>query len=278
MESHTVDRLVSLGLTPVEAKTYCVLVAEGDLGGYQIARILNLARSSVYPALDSLCARGFARHLPGETSVYCAVPPEEAIGRLEKDWADNARRAREGLVSIAVKGGEELFANIRGKTNLLARARTLIGQAQREIIMNMSMSLDPLEDSLRLAASRGVRIILFSWKTHDIGDLPVEFYCPFDSTDWCAEERILLASDASVCVIGSNDSSALIPHRPIAAGEKLPADDADFLGMTTSNRLMVNLVLEHIHFDIYLLKLRKKYGYSPVTADISIGSLMEKGV
>lgn len=48
--------------------------------------------------------------------------------------------------------------------------------------------------------------------------------------------------------------------------------------MTSDNRLIVNLVSEHIHFDIYLQKLRKKFNRDIISKDICIGTLMEKGI
>ena len=41
---------------------------------------------------------------------------------------------------------------------------------------------------------------------------------------------------------------------------------------------MVNIVLEHIHHDIYLQKLKAKYNKEIITPDIQIGSIMETGM
>jgi predicted transcriptional regulator len=278
MDETLIDRLTGLGFTAMEARVYCALVAEGDSTGYQIARSLNAARSSVYPALDSLSAKGLARLIPGEPNAYAAVDPDEAIGRMRDTYAKNADSAREGLSALAKKGSVERFVNIAGKENLLAHARSLIDGAAREVVLNCTMPLEPLAESFRRAAERGVRVIMFSWKPLDVSGIPVEFFCAFDGTDVCAEERLMLVADASRCLIGSNDTSALVPHRAVSPAEKLPSGDGDFLGMTSDNRLMVNVVLEHIHFDIYLLKLRARHGEQLIDGDIQIGSLMEKGI
>jgi hypothetical protein len=47
--------------------------------------------------------------------------------------------------------------------------------------------------------------------------------------------------------------------------------------MTSDNRLMINLVTEHIHFDIYLQRLKKVHGKDLIDSSIQIGTLMEKG-
>jgi hypothetical protein len=77
------------------------------------------------------------------------------------------------------------------------------------------------------------------------------------------------------CIIGSNDRAAFFPY-----GKKvdlLPDGEDDFLGMTSDNRLMINLVTEHIHFDIYLQRLKKVHGKDLIDSSIQIGTLMEKG-
>lgn len=104
----------------------------------------------------------------------------------------------------------------------------------------------------------------------------MEFYSGFDGTDYCTEERIFLVSDLTNCVIGSNDSSGYFPHKKV--GEKRPNGETDFMGMTSSNRLIVNMVTEHIHFDIYLNKMKKKSRKNLFTPDILLGSLMETGL
>ena len=54
MDSVSIDALMVLGFTQTEAKVYCAMVSEESANGYQIAKTLNLSRSSVYAALENL--------------------------------------------------------------------------------------------------------------------------------------------------------------------------------------------------------------------------------
>lgn len=270
--------LEGLGFSHMEARVYCELVSVGEMSGYQLARALNATRSSVYPVLDGLYRDGAIVLLPGETNIYRAVTPENVIGRLKNEYSGQADAALASFAAMERVPSGERYANIIGKSNLVARVRDLIRGAETEIVMNLSMDFSVFGESLREAAARGVRVILFSWRSLDVDGVPVEFYCASDGRDMCAEERILIAVDGVRCIIGSNDRSALVPHREIAHGEKLPTGEDDFLGMASDNRLMVNIVLEHIHFDIYLLRLKGKHGADLVDSAIQIGSLMERGV
>ena len=127
------------------------------------------------------------------------------------------------------------------------------------------------------ASNRGVRIILFSWQNINTYDIPLEFYCGYTGENVCSDKRIFMVVDARNCVIGSNDRTGYTPHKTISEESILPDSEKDFLGMTSTNQLVVNIVMEHIHFDIYLQRLKTKYGQSLIDTDIQIGTIMEQG-
>lgn len=277
MSDELLNYLCNIGFSRIEALVYCTLVPEEKMGGYQIAKKLNVQRPSVYSALTSLENRGFITAVPGETTEYSAVSPDILMDELSRRYSENAAKAKTELEKLTDgHKKQERFVNITGKSNLINAVNRCIDTAQKEIVFTCSMNLSSFENALKNAAKRGVRIVLFSWSNLDTLDIPLEFYCGYDGAVSCAEQRILLVSDEMHCIIGSNDRSALYPYgkeyRP------LPADEKDFLGMISDNRLVVNLVTEHIHFDIYLQRLKKQYGKDLIDSSIQIGTLMEKGV
>ncbi|MCH5150011.1 MAG: TrmB family transcriptional regulator [Spirochaetales bacterium] len=276
MWDELLNYLCNIGFSRIEALVYCTLVPEEKMGGYQIAKKLNVQRPSVYSALTSLENRGFITAVPGETTEYSAIAPDILMDELSRRYSENASKAKLELEKLT-DGHKKLerFVNITGKSNLIAAVNRCIETTQKEIVFTCSMNLSPFENTLKNAAKRGVRIVLFSWSNIDTLGIPLEFYCGYDGVA-CAEERILLVSDEMHCIIGSNDRAAFYPH-----GKKcspLPADEKDFLGMMSDNRLVVNLVTEHIHFDIYLHRLKKQYGKDLIDSSIQIGTLMEKGI
>lgn len=272
------NQLVSLGFSVIEAKIYYTLIPQNGLSGYQIAKVLQIARSSIYPALDSLCAKGYVQLIPGNPNLYKATDPELLFSSLSDNYIKTATLTKQELIKLTgEKTTEERYLNICGKANLITKAIELINSAQKEIVMNSTMNLTPFISALKEATKRGVRIILFSWRNLDTEDISLEFYCAWDGRDFCADQRLLIVTDASCCIAGSNDRGNYIPHKPITESKKLPAEDENFIGMTSSNSLIVSLILEHIHFDIYMLRLRSKNGGDVVTKDIQIGSLMETG-
>lgn len=279
MPDTIIETLGALGFSKMESLVYCALVPEEKMGGYQIAKKINAQRPSVYSALENLLKKGCITSIPGSTAEYQAVPPDILIDEISQKYSDNAAKAKDMLKRLNSHiSTQERFVNIEGKTKLVSFVNKLISAAKKEIVFNCSMPLEYFKDSLLAAAKKKVRIVLFSWKNLDTLGIPLEFFCGFDGTDCCPEQRILLVSDMAHSIVGSNDRSVFFPHRPHHKIQRLPDGENDFLGMTSDNRLIVNLISEHIHFDIYLQKLRKKFNSDIISKDIYIGTLMERGI
>lgn len=281
MDNVTIESLTDLGFSSTEAKVYCTMVSEEKMNGYQIAKVLGISRSSVYGALENLLEKGAIVSIPGATSEYAVVEPSELIDKIVAKYKKSADSAKNMLETLAVKKrSTTYFANIKGRNNLLDAVRAMINSAGREILLNTSMDLKPFARELAEAKKRGVRVIIFSWLNLNLYGIDAEFYCNDISATHSCEQRFSMVVDNLSCIIGSNDGSEFIPYTDIFSDVekiKMSQEDEDFLGMKSENRLMVNIIQEYIHFDIYLNKLRIKYGGEIITPDIHIKSLMETG-
>ena len=78
----TVERLVRLGLTTYEARTYVTLVRRDSFTAAQIARTAGLPRQRIYDVLASLVEKGLASARPGTVVKYAALAPDLAVERL----------------------------------------------------------------------------------------------------------------------------------------------------------------------------------------------------
>ncbi|MCR5495643.1 MAG: hypothetical protein K6F15_08405 [Treponema sp.] len=282
MDCVSVDALVSLGFTVTEAKVYCAMVPEEKINGYQIAKNLNFSRSSVYAALENLLKKGAILSIPGNTNEYTVVRPEELIDKILANYKKNAEIAKSSLELLSsANNSSNLFLNIKGLQNIRDNVKQMIRSSHKEILISSSMDLAPFVEELSDAIKRGVRVIVFSLLNLNLYGLKIEFYGGQFSKETCQELRFTLVSDNKSCLICSNDKEEFYTFKQLMDGQgttKLPSEDKDFLGMKSSNRLMVNIIQEHFHFDVYLYKLRlKNKGQELITRDIQIGSLMECG-
>ena len=282
MDSVSIDALMVLGFTQTEAKVYCAMVSEESANGYQIAKTLNLSRSSVYAALENLLEKGAIHSIPGKTNEYTVVEPELLLEKIMSNYKKNAEIAKESLNSLAVHGNSRnFFLNIQGLNNIIDNIHIMIQKAEKEILISTSMDLKPIADDLKEALKRGVRVIVFSMLELNLYGVDVEFYGGRKGIEKSSEQRFSIVADNSACLICSNDKQEFISFKQFInenGGNLLSTEDKDFLGMKRTNRLMVNIIQEHFHFDVYLHKLLiKNNGEQIITDDIQLGTLMERG-
>lgn len=282
MDSVSIDALMVLGFTQTEAKVYCAMVSEESANGYQIAKTLNLSRSSVYAALENLLEKGAIHSISGKTNEYTVVEPELLLEKIMSNYKKNAEIAKESLNSLAVHGNSRnFFLNIQGLNNIIDNIHIMIQKAEKEILISTSMDLKPIADDLKEALKRGVRVIVFSMLELNLYGVDVEFYGGRKGIEKSSEQRFSIVADNSACLICSNDKQEFISFKQFInenGGNLLSTEDKDFLGMKSTNRLMVNIIQEHFHFDVYLHKLLiKNNGEQIITDDIQLGTLMERG-
>ncbi|MCP4400366.1 MAG: TrmB family transcriptional regulator [bacterium] len=251
--------LQHIGFSKIEAQVYVTLVKHPKLNGSQVAKILNLARSSVYSALNNLYSKGYIFLLPGESNIYKAHDPDVLLEQLKQDYIQSADALKDELKTIKTLEQEQEYCNIKGYQNFLLKTKELLLQAEEEVCMNTCFEPRIFAEELETIAKRGVRIIVFSFGDIDTGDLPVEFFRKHvDKKNSKNHLRMMLVVDLKKALIAGSYQGG------------------EVLGTFTENPLLVDIVSEHIHLDVYLLKLQKKYRDTHFFNGIQLNSLLEK--
>ncbi len=264
MSDFIIQELEKLNFSKMEAQVYITLIKEGDLNGSQIAKFLGASRSSVYAALNNLYKKGIVYSVPGDTNIYRGERPEILVEKLKNNFTKTADILKERMSQLNTDKKERNYINIKGTHNFIEKARDLLLTAQKEVYINTCIDLQTFKDELVELGRRGVRVIVFSYDKMNIEGLPVELYSHSTETQYmegCDSEdvRLMLVADLTTTLIGSSQGR-----------------DEDIIGTFTENSLLVSIASEHIHHDIYLLKLREKYGEDLIGEDIRIGSMLEK--
>lgn len=231
--------------------------------------------------VECLVQLGFSQT---EAKVYCTMVSEEKMNgyQIAKALGTSRSSVYAALENLLDKGA---IVSIPGQTSEYAVVEPihLIDKiTSKEILINSSMDLKPLVENLNDAKKRGVRIIVFSWLNLELYNLDVEFYSNDVNSSNSSEKRFIMVVDNNSCILCSNDRNEFFTYKEIVKNDMnlrsvLSAEDKDFLGVRSDNRLLVNLMAEHIHFDIYLNKLRIKNGGEIITPDIFVNSIMENG-
>lgn len=259
VEDEIYSLLEKLNFTKTEAAVYVDLLKNSSLNGYQIAKNLNMSRSSVYSALDNLYKKGVVFLLPGESQIYKAENPSALLDKMKNEFVETADSLEEKLSSLGKNDTEERFLNIEGYNNIAAKAKELLLSAREEVYINTDFDLQIFSNEFLELHKRGVRIIVFSFSKPNGENLPVEIYNHEDAACIGKQTRIMLVVDCKKTLIADAG-----PHR------------SEFLGTVTENLLLASVVSEHIHNDIYLLKLKKRSGKDIIDNDIMLGTKLEK--
>jgi HTH-type transcriptional regulator, sugar sensing transcriptional regulator len=168
-DSDLIDRLVRHGLGQGEARCYVGMLAQRAFKASEVAAEAGLPRSRAYELIRSLVRFGLCTEVAGSgVARFRAVPPNEAIGRLEASKAEQARRrdlALNGLMqALAARAGpsptagEEPLELLRRREQLLSVMATEVCQASDEVLTIVNTSWEPTDcRGMRERLAAGVR-------------------------------------------------------------------------------------------------------------------------
>lgn len=254
------DCLCKLNFSSLEAKIYLALLENGKQSGYQIAKKINISRSSIYNAISHMYEQGAILLSPEDVQLYEAQNPSILFARLKKQFSENADFASSNLQRLYEERREDRFVNLKGFDSIVANVKNLLLSAKKEVYVNTDFDLHLFSKELNLSTKKGVRVIVFSFATLEHDGLEIEFYTHNDPV--CESEkpsRIMFVADNDIMIV---------------ADRCIGKDN--WFGTLTNNALMVSIIAEHIHNDIYLLKLKQKYGKNMIDEKIKINTLLER--
>lgn len=254
-----IDCLCKLNFSKLEAQIYLTLLERGKMSGYQIAKKINISRSSVYAALDHMYEQGIILLLSEDVQVYIAQNPKVLFLRLKEEYSENASIAASQLQHLYEERFEERFTNIKGFETIVSNAKELLQEAKKEVYINTDFDLHLFDKELKMLRKNGVRVIVFSFAILNHDGLDIEFFT--HSEPACSEEmpsRIMLVTDCSTTLVADKSREREV-----------------WFGTITNNALMVSIISEHIHNDIYLLKLKQKNGKELIDDKIKLNTMLE---
>jgi HTH-type transcriptional regulator, sugar sensing transcriptional regulator len=206
-----VQRLVDVGLTEYEAKAYLALLQLGPATGYQVAKESGVPRSTIYEILAKLVMRGAVLTQSFAEQVrYAPVPPEQFLGRLQREFRGHTDALLDGLKDLtrpAAPPGNTW--NLTGRKNLFSYARQMIEQARKEValLVGDDDELDELLPSLQEAQARGVALNVISPTPYDAGEVPVIVHPDGLGLRQAIGHGFTLVTDGRVALTGEVDRS-----------------------------------------------------------------------
>lgn len=198
------NALRQIGFTQQEALLYILLCQNGELTGYEAAKISGISRSNVYAALASLTDKGYAHLIEGVSTKYIAVPGDELIRNAERDFKENISIIQNNLVFNV--STQEPYITISGEKNILSKIKNIIEISKLRIYVSCGISaLDALYEELKDAIERGLKIVILA--PQDLKDVPKHIYYPIDhvsSFKLISDTKEVIAGNLTQCLYSKN--------------------------------------------------------------------------
>jgi sugar-specific transcriptional regulator TrmB len=156
-----IEQLMKYGLTRQEAVIYMTLHSDGELTGYEVAKITGISRSNVYTALAGLVEKGVAYVLEESVTKYTPVNFEE----FSNNFIHNLQETREEIIKSLPARKEESqgYITIRGNKNILDKLRNMLLETEYRIYVAVSSEiLSEYLEELKLLVEKGIKIVIIS--------------------------------------------------------------------------------------------------------------------
>lgn len=255
-----IDQLQKVGLTKKESQVYYELVRTPYSNGSQIAKILRYPRTSIYSILSKLATKNCILSIPkDDVTTYKAVNPNILIVRLKKELEDASNILEEEFKKMELKPEGNQFLNIESFRGIKRKIVEILSSTKKEVYINTNFNREDLEEFkpiFEMLKKKGVRVVFFYFENNSYRDLVGEHYKRSKlNNDTEGFKRILLVSDMEIAIMASDYGG-------------------EFHGTFSQNKLLVNLIAEHIHNDIYIMKLEKNYN-GDFWKDIKLDTMQE---
>lgn len=156
-----IERLVLFGLTRQEATIYLTLFSEGELSGYEAAKLTGISRSNAYSALAGLVDKGAAYVIEGSVTKYIHVDVEEFCDNVIKHLSN----AKKEIVSSmpSKKTNSEGYITISGETNIVNKLKNLLESAEERVYLSLSKKIvNIILEDLNRMVKEGIKVVLIT--------------------------------------------------------------------------------------------------------------------
>ena len=165
---NNIDHLVLFGLTRQEATIYLTLFTQGELTGYETAKLTGISRSNAYSALAGLVDKGAAYVIEGSATKYIYVPIEEFCDNVLRNLASSKEKLIKNIPSRKIES--EGYITINGEENILNKLKNLLENSKERVYLSVPKQIVKLiEMELESLVRKGIKIVLI---TNDDVKLP----------------------------------------------------------------------------------------------------------
>lgn len=155
------EELINFGLTRQEATIYLTLQIEGELTGYEVAKITGISRSGTYTALAGLVEKGAAYVEESNVIKYTPVKFEEFSRNVIKELTDKQQQIIKEMPTR--KKETEGYITIRGRKNILDKLKNMLDETRQRVYTSVPTDiLILIEDDLKKLISENKKVVVLT--------------------------------------------------------------------------------------------------------------------
>lgn len=162
-----VENLMKTGLTRHESELYIALCREGELTGYEAAKITGIPRANAYQALSGLVDKGGAYVIEGSVQHYTAVPVDEYCENVIFHMKEATEKIKHECPQS--RKPSEPYITVTGFGHIKDKIRNIISSAKERVYVSMSEKELPfLKEELETAAKRELKVVAITSGDFDL--------------------------------------------------------------------------------------------------------------
>lgn len=159
--SDFIENLTVFGLTRQEATLYQSLLSNGEMTGYEVAKITGISRSNVYASLNGLVEKGAAYVEEGESAKYTPVPIKEFTANILKTMEQKADFLEKN--APAPLPPSDGYITIKGAQHINNKISQLLEQTQiRLYVFAEKELLESYRSQLQSLVQKDIKVVILS--------------------------------------------------------------------------------------------------------------------
>lgn len=223
-----IHALKNIGFTKQEAIIYITLCQNGELSGYEVAKVTGISRSNAYASLSTLVEKGGALVVEHSKTKYIATAKEELLSNIKRDFDKTIDYLEEHLDFSPIS--HEPYITILGQKNIHNKIINMINLAEMRIYISAGHEeLNLFVDELRNAKDRGLKVVIITNKDF-----------PQGSTTYMAKNKI------------QDNFKMIVDTKEVISGRLTPSFEA----LYSKNSTLVNIIREAFINEIELITMQ----------------------
>ncbi len=167
--SFSIQPLVELGLTALEAGVYAFLLENSPATGYRIAKAIGKPTANTYKAILSLQAKGIILVEDSKTRLCRALPIDEFLNGLERRFFRIKQDAAKELAKLKPAPDDERLYHLQTPDQVYERFRHMLAKCREMALLDLfPEAVEQLKEDIENAASRDVRIAVKVYRPCEI--------------------------------------------------------------------------------------------------------------